>query len=105
GTISTSDGVVVARSVQVDTELGRQREYPEGDLYAQVSGYFSFFFGASGVEQTYNDELTGETIDLELRDLSDLFVERDRSGSLVLSIRSDVQQAARDALGEREGSV
>jgi peptidoglycan glycosyltransferase len=105
GTISTSDGVVVARSVPVDTELEYQREYPEGDLYAQVSGFFSFHYGASGVEESYNEELTGETIDLELRDLSDLFVERDRSGSLVLSIRSDVQQAARDALGEREGSV
>lgn len=105
GTISTSDGVVVARSVEVDTDLERQREYPEGELYAQVSGFFSFHFGASGVEESYNEELTGETIDLELRDLSDLFVERDRSGSIVLSVRSDVQAAARDALGEREGSV
>jgi penicillin-binding protein A len=105
GTISTSDGVVVARSVEVDTELERQREYPEGELFAQASGFFSFHFGASGVEETYNEELTGETIDLELRDLSDLFVERDRSGSIVLSIRSDVQTVARDALGEREGSV
>ncbi len=105
GTISTSDGVVVARSVEVDTDLGRQREYPEGELYAQVSGFFSFHFGASGVEESYNEELTGETIDLELRDLSDLFVERDRSGSIVLSVRSDVQAAARDALGDREGSV
>lgn len=105
GTISTSDGVVVARSIDVPTELGRQRVYPEGDLFAQVSGFFSFYFGASGVEQSYNQELSGETIDLELRNLSDLFVERDRSGSLVLSIRSDVQRAARDALGEREGSV
>jgi peptidoglycan glycosyltransferase len=105
GTISTSDGVVVARSVEVDTELERQREYPEGELFAQVSGFYSFHFGASGVEESYNEELTGETIDLELRDLSDLFVERDRSGSIVLSIRSDVQQVARDALGDREGSV
>lgn len=105
GTISTSDGVVVARSIEVDTDLQRQRQYPEGDLYAQITGFYSFHYGASGVEETYDAELTGDTAELELRSLADLFVERDRSGSVVLSIRSDVQQAARDALGEREGSV
>ena len=105
GTISTADGVVVARSVEVESDLLRRREYPEGDLYAQVTGFYSFHFGATGVEETYDAELAGETAELELRSLADLFVERDRSGSVVLSIRSDVQQVARDALGEREGSV
>ncbi|MBK5224866.1 MAG: penicillin-binding protein 2, partial [Acidimicrobiia bacterium] len=105
GTVSTADGVVVARSVEVDTDLQRKREFPEGELFAQVSGFYSFHYGASGVEETYDDELAGETSDLELRSLSDLFVDRDRSGSVVLTLRSDVQRAARDALGEREGSV
>ncbi len=105
GTISTADGVVVARSVEVESDLLRRREYPEGDLYAQVTGFYSFHFGATGVEETYDAELAGETAELELRSLADLFVERDRSCSVVLSIRSDVQQVARDALGEREGSV
>lgn len=105
GTISTADGVVVARSIEVDTDLQRRREYPEGELFAQVSGFHSFHFGATGVEETYDAELVGDTSDLELRSLADLFVDRDRSGSVVLSIRSDVQQVARDALGEREGSV
>jgi peptidoglycan glycosyltransferase len=105
GTIATADGVVVARSVEVDSDLLRRREYPEGDLYAQLTGFYSFHFGATGVEETYDAELTGDTAELELRGLSDLFVDRDRSGSIVLSVRSDVQQVARDALGEREGSV
>ncbi len=105
GTISTADGVVVARTVEVDTPLQRQREYPEGELYAQVSGFFSLHFGTAGVERVYDEELAGQTPELELRSLADLFVDRDRSGSIVLSLRDDVQRAARDALGEREGSV
>jgi penicillin-binding protein A len=105
GTVSTIDGEVVARTVEVDTSLQRQREYPEGELYAQVSGFFSLHFGTSGIERVYDDQLAGQTLELELRSLADLFVERDRSGSIVLSVRSDVQRVARDTLGEREGSV
>jgi penicillin-binding protein A len=105
GTVSTADGVVVARSVEVDTPLLRQREYPEGELFSQVSGFFSLHFGTAGVERIYDEELAGQTPELELRSLADLFVDRDRSGSVVLSLRSDVQQVARDSLGAREGSV
>ncbi len=105
GVISTIDGEIVARSVEVNTPLLRQREYPEGELYAQVSGFFSLHFGASGVERYYDEELAGQTASLELRSLADLFVDRDRSGSVVLSLRSDLQRIARDQLGDREGSV
>ena len=105
GTVSTIDGTVVARSVEVDTPLQRQREYPEAELYSQVSGFFSLHFGSSGVERVYDEELAGQTPELELRSLADLFVDRDRSGSIVLSVRDDVQRAARDALGDRPGSV
>jgi penicillin-binding protein A len=83
GTVSTIDGEVVARTVEVDTSLQRQREYPEGELFAQVSGFFSLHFGTSGIERVYDEELAGQTPELELRSLADLFVERDRSGSVV----------------------
>ncbi|MFA5566173.1 MAG: penicillin-binding transpeptidase domain-containing protein [Acidimicrobiia bacterium] len=105
GTVSTADGVVVARSVPVEGDYKRLREYPEGELFAQVSGFYSFYFGAAGVEQTYDDDLAGRNLRLSLGNLTDLFVDRDRSSSVVLTLRSDIQQAARDALGDREGSV
>src|SRR5678815_650928 len=50
GFIQTSDGAVVARSVPTDDTFKRQREYPEGDLFAHVTGYFSFTYGTDGVE-------------------------------------------------------
>lgn len=105
GTVSTIDGAVVARSVEVDTPLQRQREYPEADLFAQVSGFFSLHYGSTGVEQVYDEELAGQTPELELESLSDLFVDRDRSGSVVLSLRSDVQRVAGREHAGRAGGL
>ncbi len=105
GTITTADGVVVARSVPSEDRYLFQREYPEGDLFAQVSGYYSFTLGSSGVERTYNDELAGRTPGLSLRSPSDLFVAKDRVGNLTLTLEADLQRIARDQLGDREGSV
>ncbi len=105
GIVSTLDGVVVARSVEVGGQLERERRYPEGELYAHVSGFFSFNFGPTGVEDVYNDLLAGQTTGQRFGDLSALFSDDDRTGNLTLTLRDDVQRAARDALGERRGSV
>ena len=105
GTVTTADGVVIARSVPSKDRFQFQREFPEADLFAHVSGFFSFTLGSSGVEKTYNDELAGRTVDLSFQDLSDLFVDKDRVGNLTLTLRADLQRIARDQLGEREGSV
>ena len=59
GVIQTSDGVVLAQSVPVDNEFERLRQYPEGDLFSHLTGFFSFNFGADGLERTYNDDLVG----------------------------------------------
>jgi peptidoglycan glycosyltransferase len=107
GQIVAADGVVLAETVEAadDSQFEFQRQYPTGDLFGHVTGYFNFNFGSTGVERSYNDELAGETPGQELRSLSDLFVERSNVGDVLLSLRSDVQQIARDALGEQRGSV
>jgi peptidoglycan glycosyltransferase len=106
GQILTADGVVLARSVPtLDGSIARVREYPEGFKYAHITGYFSRAFGASGIERQYNDELSGKTIAQKYGNLSDLFDPQDRSGNVTLTIRSNVQKAAIDALGARAGSV
>jgi len=105
GSVTTADGVVIARSVPSGDRFEFQREYPEGALFAQVSGFFSFTLGSSGVEKTYNDELAGRTLDLSFQDLSDLFVDKDRVGDLTLTLQADLQRIATEQLGEREGSV
>jgi penicillin-binding protein A len=107
GTIVTADEVVVARSdaTPEGARFDFARTYPEGDLFAHTVGYFSLNLGATGVEDTYNAELAGRTLDLTFRDFDDLFVDRDRVGDVRLTLRADVQRQARDLLGERQGSV
>ena len=105
GTVTTADGVVIARSVPSNDRFELQREYPEGALFAAITGYYSFTLGSAGVEKTYNDELAGHTLDLEFQDIGDLFVDKDRVGDLSLTVRADLQRIATEQLGLREGSV
>lgn len=107
GDILTSDGVLVAHSEPSDDQYELQRTYPEetAQLFAHITGHYAFEIGASGVERSYNDELAGRTIDFDLRELTDLMVDRERVGNLTLTLRHDVQQVAREQLGDREGSV
>ena len=105
GAIATADGVVIAKSVASNDQYKYQRQYPTGDLFGQLTGYFSFAYGATGLEKQYNDELSGQTARQKLMSLSDLFVNRDHVGNLSLTIRDDLQQTAKSALGDRQGSV
>ena len=105
GTVSTADGVIVADSVPVDSKKKFQRVFPEGELYAAVTGYFNYTFGATGVERAYNEELSGRTAEQQVKSVSDLFVDRDKSGDVALTLRSDVQKVAQEALGGQRGSV
>lgn len=106
GSIFTSDGIVVAQSVPVDdSEFDRQRLYPEGQLYAHTTGFFSFEFGAEGVERVYNDELSGQTVDAQFGSLRDILTDTDTTVNLTLTLDHDVQLAAREALGDRKGAI
>ncbi len=108
GAIVTADGVVVAQSTRVDdrTEFDFQRSYPNAKLYQQVAGYQSFVLGSSGVERTYNDELVGRGLGIQIRDpLGNILGGEEAVGTVVLSIRDDLQRAAAEALGDQRGSV
>ena len=105
GTITTADGEVIAQSVSSSDRYKLQRQYPDGPLYAGVTGYFSFTLGSAGVEKTYNDQLAGRTQGLSLSHLGDLFVQKDRVGDVTVTLRNDLQQLAAQQLAGRKGSV
>jgi peptidoglycan glycosyltransferase len=107
GSIVAADGTVLARSVPTTrgAEFRYQREYPTGDLFGNVTGYYTFSFGSTQVERTQNDVLMGDTNEQKLRAIGGLFRGSDATGTVVLTMRPDVQQVAADALGTREGSV
>ena len=71
GPIITTDGVIAAESTPnpPESEFTYQRTYPTGDLFAHVTGYYTFAFGSTGLERTQNDVLTGSTPEQELRAL------------------------------------
>jgi penicillin-binding protein A len=108
GPIVTADGVVVARSVQApgDSDVRYVRTYPTDDLFAHVTGYYTFGLGATQIEKAYSDVLSGDTFTQQVRAIDDLFAStNDTSGSVVLTMRNDAQEAAKFALGGREGSI
>ena len=77
GSVTTADGVLIADSTPSDDRFELQREYPQGDTYAHITGYYSFSLGSGGLEKTYNDELAGRTNNFDLQDIGDLFVDRE----------------------------
>ena len=106
GQILAADGTVLAHSVPTDGgQFERRREYPEGELFGHVTGYFSFVAGADGVERTYNDVLAGRTGAASVDDLGELLLGETRVADVSLTIPAEVQRVARDRLGSTPGSV
>jgi peptidoglycan glycosyltransferase len=108
GPIVTSDGIVAA--VSFPTAPGEpydfRREYPTGDLLADITGYFTFAFGSTQVEKMYGDVLTGSTTEQQVRGLGDLLTGGTGStGTVELTVRHDAQAAAKFLLGGQTGSV
>lgn len=105
GVIQTADGTVIAESVPVDSRFKRLRQYPHGALYSPITGYFSFTYGATGVERAYSDHLSGRKLANSLRGLSDVFTDREPVGNVTLTVKHAVQQVAAEQLRNRRGAV
>ncbi len=103
GVIQTADGVVVARSVPSNDAYKLVRQYPEGPLFAGITGFFSLTYGSDGVEATYDKDLSGQT--LPIRHLSDLLRPRTTTEDLTLTISNRLQQQAATSLGHLKGAV
>ena len=106
GRLEAADGTVLAFTEDADGNgnLEKQRRYPENELFAPFTGFFSFHFGAEGAERAFNEQLIGN-FDLRLNDLGRIFDEEQTVGNVRLTVEPEVQRAARDALGDRAGSV
>jgi peptidoglycan glycosyltransferase len=108
GSILTHDGLVLAESVPAaeGSRYRFDRRYPEGDLYGYVTGFYSRIFGRSGLEDSMNEYLSGESPELAISSFTDLFLGREKRGaSIFISIDPELQEAARSALGSNEGAV
>lgn len=101
------DGKPIARSVPVDDALRWQRQYPEAQTYAHLTGYYSFEYGAGGgLEGAANSLLSGTDDQLFYGRIADIIAGRKPTGaSLELTIDARAQQAAVQALGGQRGAV
>jgi penicillin-binding protein A len=59
GTITAADGTVLAKSVKTpagtkDYSYDYVRQYPQGPLYAGITGYWGPFYSGTGIEQQYD---------------------------------------------------
>jgi len=105
GEIRAADGTVLARSVELDEGvIEREREYPLGELFAEVTGFVSFDAGSDGLEASFDDELRGNRNALS-DGLRELLGGESSTADVNTTLSVELQQAARDALGERNGSV
>lgn len=106
GTIITSDGVVVARSVaNPEDPRAFRRTYQEENLYAHVVGYASLLFGDTGLEDAYADVLVSDRDSTISGVINALFGGNLRPEGLRLTIDHTLQSAAVRALGERRGAI
>jgi peptidoglycan glycosyltransferase len=107
GSISTADGVAIAKSRPVKGIYKFQRYYPFGPLYAPVTGYDSLY-SETGIELAENKLLSGTDPTLTVGNLIGLITGKPQQGASVqLTINSKAQQAAYSALHSlgREGAV
>jgi peptidoglycan glycosyltransferase len=107
GDIVTSTGVTIASSIPTTDALKYLRTYPNGPLFAPITGYYSIVYGASQIESAENSILAGSDDRLfGVQQLSNLITGRTpEGGSVVLTIDPVLQQVAYAALAGRKGAV
>ena len=106
GEIVTADGVVIARSVPTNDQYDELREYPQGSLYTDVTGYYdtTAFAAPEGIENFYDSYL--QPHEATAHNLRQMLTEQSGTDTVVTTINSTVQLAAERALaGYRAGAV
>lgn len=99
-------GSPVALSEPTDDEYKFTRVYTEGSQYAAVTGYFSRYQGATGIEAAMNRELSGDSESQFLDRLNRIISGQPPQGSAVeLTLDPEVQKVAMSALDGVSGAI
>jgi peptidoglycan glycosyltransferase len=109
GDIVSADGVTLATSVPSNDQFKYLREYPTGSLFEQITGFFSFTYGSTGAENSYDQVLTGKNtpfkLPTNLSQLRQLLTNRNQTQSITLTVLNRLQKVAQTELAGRVGSV
>ncbi len=101
GSILTEDGVTIAESTPSNDLYKYKRRYPQGPVYAPVTGYDTLY-SQTGIEAVENSLLSGSDSALTVRNVIDLLTGKQRKGaSVTLTVNSKAQAAAYNALAQQ----
>jgi penicillin-binding protein A len=103
GIIRTADGDVIAGNRSLPGERF-ERRYPAGELFAHPLGFTSLERGRTGIEDFYNDPLTGRRTDA-IGALERLLGPQKVGDDLRTTLSTRAQEVAYDGLGGRPGAV
>jgi len=82
------------------------RVYPEGEMFAPITGFYSMVYGATGLERTENDVLSGSSDLFFVDRLQQLVAGRQpRGGGVTTTIDPVVQAVAWEGLKGTRGAV
>ena len=96
----------VAHTVATDGQYKYLRTYPQGAQYAPITGYYSYYFGRTALEQSQNAQLTGTSDSQVLQRITGtLSGKKPQGGSVVTTINAKAQQAAWKGLQGKKGGV
>lgn len=99
------DGNPIAFSEDSDDNFQYLRKY-SSSMYSAVTGFFSFYQGATGLESAMNSYLTGKNSTQFFEQINALLSGNPVTGASVeLTIDPVVQKAAWDAMGKLKGAV
>jgi penicillin-binding protein A len=106
GAILAAGKTEIAKTVPSKDRFKYQRVYPNGELYAAITGFYSYDRASTGLERTYNAQLAGTDDALFVRRLVDMATNKTPEGASVqTTIVPKIQKAAADALGNQKGAV
>ena len=96
GNILARDGsTILAESVPTKGEFKYLRRYPEGPLYADITGAYPLVGAPTNLEASYNDLLSGRATELLPSTVVDQILGRPRKGATVVTtIDPNLQQVA-----------
>ncbi|MFA5890685.1 MAG: penicillin-binding transpeptidase domain-containing protein [Actinomycetota bacterium] len=99
-------GLEIARSIPSgDSQYRYGREYPLKALFGPITGYYSFIYGATGLERTYNDVMLGRE-PAAPQDWVDSLLGRTREGNILeLTMNPALQRIARAKFGKQLGAA
>lgn len=99
-------GEEIAKSVPSQDDFEHQRVYESSPLYAHLTGYFSLVYGATGLEATMGEQLSGASDEQFYNRVVSLFSGNQPTGASVeLTLDPELQRTAHDLLEGHKGSI